>query len=818
MTLLHSDSRTLGLQRNEWEFGMPTFDLVNSQMLPGDVLRDEAANLLATRFGDIQIEHRVEGKKADIFFSQRHFGKTVRIYVEAKDSSRRLTRSQVKSIWMDYFGILTVNKPSTLLIITRHGLTSDAQRYVQDELDSVRHQTIWELEDELLGIIDYIRTLSTLYDEGGLASYYIAAKARPVRYESRASRHTTGEPIDLYVAIQKWLADDGARPLAILGGYGAGKSSLARRVIASQAQVALSSPYPRRPILIRLGSLARYSSLEGILGGMFTFDYPVEDFNVHRFLRLNDLGRLLVVLDGFDEMKHAMSWADFRAQIAALNRLVVPRSKVILLGRPSAFMSAEEHFHVLRGLRSHAGGWLRLQDWPEFDEFDLEPFTDGERSAFVQQYLTHRYDCDLRASGEVEEAWVDARAREVNVLAEQDAEIFRKPVHAKILTDLAADPTVDLTEMIGGISKWGLYRTFFRSLAERESGRDARRPIPEESRLDFLREVALWLWTQQSGSIAFSDGDIADEILAPLPDGDAVDIEAKRREYLAGAFLEKKQDDVYYFGHRSFVEFLIAERMVRVAPRAADHTTYSQLFRDGVAEFLRECPDQSAVRSWIETLPDARGPLHELYFDYLGEVSLGMRNLLHQLPANCVWRRYIEATRDNRRYDAMLSSDDVLCALMISDLERSGNFSEPAETLDSVAPIILERLFKHVKTERGATKYTVDLKHDGAKRLAAALIDEVCEINGRLVVGMRPQRLIERARGILQSANVDVIRDGDLTAKVEGRRAAIPTSTVPLADLVANLSEPIRARVREYFRSNANLTNLTTSGRHNARK
>lgn len=102
-----------------------------------------------------------------------------------------------------------------------------------------------------------------------------------------------------------------------------------------QAQTALADPLARRPVLIRLGELSRYAGIEGLLGGMFTFDFPVDGFNVRRFLDLNAKGRLLIVLDGFDEMKHAMSWADFRHQIADLNRFTGAAARSCCSGVPA---------------------------------------------------------------------------------------------------------------------------------------------------------------------------------------------------------------------------------------------------------------------------------------------------------------------------------------------------------------------------------------------------------------------------------------------------------------------------------------------------
>lgn len=56
-----------------------------------------------------------------------------------------------------------------------------------------------------------------------------------------------------------------------------------------------------------------------------------------------------IVLDGFDEMKHAMSFSEFRAQVGQFNQLITPGAKVVLLGRPSAFTTDAEHHYVLKG-------------------------------------------------------------------------------------------------------------------------------------------------------------------------------------------------------------------------------------------------------------------------------------------------------------------------------------------------------------------------------------------------------------------------------------------------------------------------------------
>jgi hypothetical protein len=116
----------------------------------------------------------------------------------------------------------------------------------------------------------------------------------------------------------------------------------------------------------------------------------VHNYHFDTFMTLNGMGRLLVILDGFDEMKHTMTWEEFRFNFQELNRLVVATSRVILLGRPSAFLSDAEHTWVLRGVRQIGANSFRMSDWPEYRELHLAPFSEQDAFKFIHDYLTYR--------------------------------------------------------------------------------------------------------------------------------------------------------------------------------------------------------------------------------------------------------------------------------------------------------------------------------------------------------------------------------------------------------------------------------------------
>lgn len=787
---------------------MATFDLENPNPLVGDPLRDEAANLLSVRYGRPIREEIVLGKKVDLHFVKSEFGKTTRVFVEAKDHSKPLTRRQVMEIWADYSGLIDRHQPAVLLLVTRHGLAPGAQTYVHAEQSALRHQTIWELENETLGLTEYIRSLTGLFDLDGLSRYYVESVGRRIAYDDAHARSQDAESVRLFDALQEWIVSPDQRPVAVLGGYGAGKTSLARRLVAAQARAALTDPLARRPVLIRLGELSRYASIEGLLGGMFTFDFPVDGFNVRRFLDLNAKGRLLIVLDGFDEMKHAMSWADFRHQISDLNRFTGGAAKVILLGRPSAFTSTEEHFHVLRGLKRWEGGYRRLPDWPDFIEYELCEFTREERSAFVTSYLTHRANLGPHASVG-NGSWIRGRVQEVDRLADADPDLFGKPVHAKILVDMAADPVVDLSRFSDGITRWGLYEVFFQSLVERETGKAARRPIAETARLDFLREVAFWLWTERNGATSFAAADLPDRIVESLPHGDAADVDALKREYLTGSFLEKKSGDIYYFGHRSFAEYLVAERMLAKTPSPADQSVYSALVRDGVLAFLKEAPNRERFRSWLETISYPQGEIHVEYLVFLGNMLGGRDALADALGDMSIWRPILSVFEPDmtlnesapRRILAAMQteSNDLFFLLLSLLLHQAFPLNDQPTTysamIAAIAAALLDRVFIRATVDEASRKAFVEADGHEARQLAQTVVPEIAS-------HLHDRQLIFRGLALLREKAEKRRQTGmGFTVHPPALQLRLPEEMrLPWSAVLAHMSRDGKNAAARYFR------------------
>ena len=93
-----------------------------------------------------------------------------------------------------------------------------------------------EFQRRLLDLNSYIRDLMAECKRERLTDFYIPSKTR--------------DGDDLATVVENWMAEDGAEPLAILAGYGIGKSTFAKHFAAQLGKIALTDFAVRVPVLV----------------------------------------------------------------------------------------------------------------------------------------------------------------------------------------------------------------------------------------------------------------------------------------------------------------------------------------------------------------------------------------------------------------------------------------------------------------------------------------------------------------------------------------------------------------------------------------
>ena len=669
-------------------------------MNPGDELRDTAADFFEIIYGTTKKEIRANGKKVDIYCETQDFGRTRRLYIEAKDYTKPLQRKQLATIHSDYSGIIRTNGPADLVIITRNGITTDANAFIEEHPD-VRHLTIDELENFAIGLDPYIKYLAQKYQHDTKSGYYIQPHFLPEKDRTSVLEFNDQVRLQGLDEIWQWVGNnEDSEPIAILGGYGAGKTSLADYIAISQAQAHIRDNKQRIPILIKLGQFVYASKLSGVLAELFQSDHNIESYSYHRFREFHDRGRFLVILDGFDEMKHAMSWTDFSYIVSELAKMNNSQSKIMLLGRPSAFTSDNEAKYVLRGLRKTQQTYIRMPNWPHFRTYEIAPFDREQREKFILNYLNAQKDTE---DDEISDLHAN-RVTVVTKIVERNTALFSRPVHLKMLVDLASGTSISEADLEKIDSHWTLYEFFIDELLTRERMKDARRSIPDEARREFLMRLALWLWRDNDAQTHFSIEKIP-ESLIPNEFDSIDDVDAQKRELITIPLIDRNAGNFCYFVHRSFAEFLIALSFISETDyRRACHI-YPALLTDGIISFIEEVLCSERSRNFINELVDFRGFLSPAFLELIynsfddGEPGEIICDSPWASAFNLISYSYERSKVDDFLCD-LLSKGDPRSIALTGDAIFQGQFNtEIGNSMNAyqrIALTILERFFASV--------------------------------------------------------------------------------------------------------------------------
>jgi hypothetical protein len=560
-----------------------------AQFMTGDEFRDHIAALLRTRYDNVQTEVKLAAKKADIYFEiQAGPRRRIKAAAECKHWGRALTRDDVKNILAEYDPARQHKEIDEVWIISSQTPSPGAREFVES-YPYCQLMTGMECEQEIVDFYPMITSLIESYKADPISKYYISP-----------SFYGPGEAkADLHSHVEKWLADDGANPIAIWAGYGMGKTSYSKFLASVLAQRCCGNYGARIPILISLGEFTTAPDLETLITAQLANHYGVRFFSTAAFRLLNAYHRFVIILDGFDEMKFAMAPNDFNHISAQIRNTAAVNSKLLLLGRPDSIESEEEASR-LTSSRLHTVP-LKADSAPDFESLRMAFLSREEYLKLIRNFLANTTDIK---SGRKP---IDQLLAAVESLDLGD--ILSRPVQAKMLAEVAADPDADLS----AVSRFTLYELFIKSILRREEVKAARRHLGTSQRLHFMRLLAWWLWTVKK-TRTFAANEIPAEIVQKflIPN---VSFEGLRRELLIGSvleeknvgyFLAEKDAGIFYFPHTSFTEFLVADYIMSTDFLSIDVVKLPDALYGEVPTFLHEHPSKDATFAVYKRMKAAR--------------------------------------------------------------------------------------------------------------------------------------------------------------------------------------------------------------------
>jgi len=142
--------------------------------------------------------------------------------------------------------------------------------------------------------------------------------------------------------IIEWLKAE-ANPgcAVVLGDFGAGKTTLMERIKYRLADLYVKHQHTAIPLLFRLRDYNRFPTLDGMLRWTLNRELQ-QDVPLTTFWNMADKSRLVLLLDGFDEMTPKSDAGRRFDNLGALSRLLTSSSKSIMTCRPAYFVSSTE--------------------------------------------------------------------------------------------------------------------------------------------------------------------------------------------------------------------------------------------------------------------------------------------------------------------------------------------------------------------------------------------------------------------------------------------------------------------------------------------
>jgi len=559
-----------------------------SNVAQGNALRDDVYQLLqSAKKSNVKREYLLLHKTVDVYYEESSLfqRQTQKLAIECK-TDKKFGNTLFSDIYTDYNPLYQQGLVTTVIIITTAIPSPQALKGVV-ETSWMVHLTYEEFVSSLMNFDLYIQSMQARFKDNGLDSYYV-----PINDNSGQALSQT---------IQQWLESDSSKPRAILAGYGMGKTSFALYLTNQAIEQYKKCMSSRIPIYIKLGDLYNEQNLEGLICRMFSSQYVVHGFTYDLFCDYNRNGRFVFILDGFDEMKHAMTFTHFYKNFRELNKLVVKHSKVILLGRPNIFSSDDEKDTVLHGVKNIGDIQGIDPDMPDYKEIEVNVFNHEQLQQFVNMFMGYLYENMLHQRDWLTIEFVEKRKFEI--LNSNYQELIKRPVHANMLCKVA----LSSDRSIQDYTRYQLYDEFIKLIYGREMEKAVRNDTDLETRQEFIQQLAWKLW-QHGGQSSFTYDMI--EKTNPLDKLEQAPYEDMLKELVTGSILDSKGEGLFHFSHRSFQEFLVSKVILHLQLTQNNIEAISSALNDEVIAFIVES-DQAAelATNMIENMTDYRGTI-----------------------------------------------------------------------------------------------------------------------------------------------------------------------------------------------------------------
>jgi len=336
--------------------------------------------------------------------------------------------------------------------------------------------------------------------------------------------------------IDRWVHERGASQLALLSDFGGGKTWFCLHYAHRQLMRFLDSPLSERvPLYLPLRAFRDMSAANLITSALVDHCHIPVIGNAHAiFERLSAQGKLLLLLDGFDEFSRRVDRASLLEMWSEISKLATGKNKLIITSRNEFFRYAKETEMFFNAAREKMP-----ESSPRFEALYISPLTNDQ----VQNAILKRTGIDRAA----ELATLFSRAPQLAAMA-------RKPVVIQLLTEFARSD-VSHVRSLAEIYAYSTNKLLVRNIL---SGNTF---LTNTAKLLFLAELAWDMVTTGNFSIHYSA--FPEAILQSFSlklksneDDDIWDADLRNQ-----TVLHRDPAGYYQFAHRSLAEYFAAFKL-----------------------------------------------------------------------------------------------------------------------------------------------------------------------------------------------------------------------------------------------------------------
>ncbi|MBL8446946.1 MAG: pentapeptide repeat-containing protein [Zoogloeaceae bacterium] len=532
----------------------------------GKRFEERVAHLLRLLGYQVEAEQLVDSNRVDLVARKRgDFGRPETYLIECKEHRDAVQKAVIETLhkWLD--GPAARQMQARGMVVASHDFSPAARGYARDH--GLQALTFDELERSLFDFSPYLARIRQRYESSALAHTYVAQCLTLEDSDAKT-------PVELLPHAVQWAGGTGSRLWLVLGDYGTGKSAFVERFAYELAKACEEDRDAPIPIAINLKFFPNAISLESLIREHLEAELRTV-LSPEVALHLLEAGRVVLLLDSFDEMGVAQAGRSIEEQFRQLarptaspgrdargNRILVTSRSHFFRDSRSARQAAQGNSDALFEPESLLGKVARSFD-ATIDE--LPAFTEAQ----VREYLARRL-----GQVEGEQAW------------ERIGQIYG-------LRELAATPQLlemivtSLPELMAGgrqVTRASLYLSYTNRWLD--TVRLARAEVSTEHLRALLERVASELWSRPQNRIHYAE---LAQLLRETPglarhlDSERVDLELR-----TAAFLVRTPDGHYRFSHRSFLEFFVARNLYRCfkAGAIAGGFGHGRLNRETIGFFL----------------------------------------------------------------------------------------------------------------------------------------------------------------------------------------------------------------------------------------